>query len=363
MDAYFKQQYDNVFQRAAAYFALTCAPEPQDEKKKPAYRFIFGIYDSVYQNAERFGFKPVPDCPLPLYEKQKGREKEIKSIRGAIDKISELTAVIFHIAELGEIRENSFFVSADNMTAAGIKRSTPHLLEACGAAVSKSDDGIVISLPDGCAEGLKELAKISRAEYEKTTDLIREERAHLYFSRCAFEPDGIWLAEAYDKAFGACGKLIGLTKALEERCYRRICCRNAEKITLDYVKNHGVKEEPVKAAWAEREHSGIELGIDEIREKPLFLALRMPMFKAVLSRIGEFDEQSGKFILSRTKSCDNCHYCIQTDKSGKRPIAAIGTANGAKCPLFPGFGFIWYELDEELCEKLLTTIDNINKVL
>jgi len=62
----------------------------------------------------------------------------------------------------------------------------------------------------------------------------------------------------------------------------------------------------------------------------------------------------GELCYTRTKVCDNCGYCTQTDKSGKRlklalPLKYPGGVT-SKCPLWPWF--TWNELDKGSIEKI-----------
>ena len=69
------------------------------------------------------------------------------------------------------------------------------------------------------------------------------------------------------------------------------------------------------------------------------------------------DKQLQHFVVSRTKKCDGCKYCVQTDKTGSRPLACISIElEGEKyklCPYFPGYNYSWSYVDDDLAEKLI----------
>ena len=226
--------------------------------------------------------------------------------------------------------------------------------------VGKQDERVLLELPDGCFEGLKELASISRAHTVPITIGSEEEKPYFYFSRCVFEPEENWTALVFDRLLDANGQLIRLCGELEKRGYRRIDCFDGKKVGLEYVKQHGKKEEPLKWAWAERTHSGISLTYEELRLAPCFLWVRMPMYKTVLACADKLPENVRSFIQHNTKTCDGCRYCVQTDKTNTRPLAAVHINGEDLCPLYPGFTMNWRALSLELSDHILALLDALN---
>ncbi len=180
----------------------------------------------------------------------------------------------------------------------------------------------------------------------------RPDKPYLYFSRCVFVPEENWLAPVFDRLIGADGRLLRLCSELESRGYRRIDCFNGEKITLDYVKQHGKKAEPLKWPWGERTHSGVSLTCEELRLAPCFLWVRMPMYKTVLAALDRLPPSTVAFLARYTKTCDGCRYCVQTDKTHTRPLAAVKIGDKRKCPHYPGFTMNWRALDDELAAEI-----------
>ncbi len=350
-------EYKSNYARAAAYFISTCAPAPEGEARLAAYRLITGLYALAYDDAAALGWKPLPDASFAPFEQQKGREKDIKSIRDAIAKIEALAKELFDLAEAGQAQEDGLLLPEGSPAP---KRALTKALAALGYAFE--DGGRRLSLPRGCAMALKELCAISREHIIPITDGPKEDKAFLYFSRCVFDPHDNWTAKAFDSLLGANGLLIDLCGELEKRSYQRIDCRDGKKISLDYVKQHGKKAEPVKMAWGERTHSGIEVSFEELRMEPCFVWLRMPMFKTVLAQAERLPATVLDFILNWTKTCDGCRYCVQTDKTGTRPLAAVKLNGKNKCPLYPGFTMNWRALTPELCGSLLSVLDALNEL-
>ena len=81
-------------------------------------------------------------------------------------------------------------------------------------------------------------------------------------------------------------------------------------------------------------------------DAPVSLGLCIPHgLKPYLSHFDAMPGPLREFILSRTKQCDGCRYCVQTDRQGTRPLARVPVRHQGKgqflCPLFPGYGYSW----------------------
>lgn len=350
--------YSTNYVRAAAYFLGTCAPAPEDEKRLQAFKIITGIYEIFAKDVTILGFKPFADVSFSPWEQQKGREKDVKIIRDAVAKITSMMQELFGLVESGEVHEEGLLLAEGSIP---LKRALVKALEALGISIEKGNR-IMLRMPLGGAEGLKELASISREDNVHIVDNSKSDAAFLLFSRCVYDVSTNWIALAFDKLLNAQGQLIKLCTELEKRGFQRIDCRDGKKISLDYVKQHG-KQEELKMAWGERSHSGIEVSFEELRLEPCFIWIRMPMFKKILEHINEIPVETAKFISDWIKTCDGCRYCIQTDKTGTRPLAATDINGSKKCPYYPGFSMNWRNLSPELSNNILAVLDAVDKIL
>lgn len=192
--------------------------------------------------------------------------------------------------------------------------------------------------------------------------------APLRFSRCLFGPENDSRA-AYDLFAPLLGS--GVT-ALRDFCaasgYETVSFREG-KLSLDYVKNYGktAKEqaEPLKDAWAERNYAGVSMEYDFYVFQPARLCLRLPRMKELLASFDRMPEPVQRFLLRWNKRCDGCRYCVQTDKTGQRPLAAVpvaGVERATLCPIFPGYNYCWTAVDEPLAEGLIAVLRYIDEV-
>jgi hypothetical protein len=186
----------------------------------------------------------------------------------------------------------------------------------------------------------------------------------LLFSHCIFDPNYFHTADIFQSLAGDKPVFQRLKDFFEQNRYQRVEFREGD-IALDWVKNYSKKDEPLKAAWAERNHGGISIYYDFRKKNQIVFGLRVPRFKELLAHFTEMDDSLKELVITKTKKCDKCGYCTQTDKTGTRKPQIITVTHQGQydlCPFFPGFSYIWTSLDDKTASdimKLLTFIDRV----
>jgi hypothetical protein len=102
-------------------------------------------------------------------------------------------------------------------------------------------------------------------------------------------------------------------------------------------------------------HYGLSAEYRPFNAVPQFLVLRILEMKNILLNFDQMPDSLKEFTLRYVKQCDDCGYCTQTDKTGKRkPLHIEVCYHGSYrvCPLYPGFNFCFEELDEELAARI-----------
>lgn len=171
----------------------------------------------------------------------------------------------------------------------------------------------------------------------------------LRFSRCLYSDIHPYARDLLIRLADDSTGLPALVDYLERKGYTLVCNRGNE-LTADWVKSYGKADEPLKDAWAERTHGGFSIEYGWIRKRPLLFALRIPEFKTLLQHFDAMSGQTQAFVVRHTKHCNNCGYCTQTDKTGKRKPAFVTVEHDGRhslCLMFPGFGYTWQTLDDE----------------
>ena len=329
--------YETNYQRGVAAFLGSFATYNEGTQvQKKAYEYVKNMYQVFGNQAEDLGYKVVGDVSFDHWEKQKGREKDVKAIRDVIKKVDAWMEEMFLFVE------KDFDDQTDPKFPS---RKLKKLLALCG------------EIDEETKQGLKDLAKVSREAAEKD-----EKRPWIYFSRGTFSTDGDWLIKAYDQVMNAGGQLERLCRELENRGYRRVIFRDGKIATLDYYKNFGKKDEPLKAAWGERDHLGIEVCYEELKLEPCGVAIRMPTYRKIMEKMDSFPDEIRHFLMAHTKTCNGCKYCIQTKKT-KENLAYFDIDGEKKCPFYPGFSMKWYSLTEELVDNILKAMDQVDLTL
>ncbi len=130
-----------------------------------------------------------------------------------------------------------------------------------------------------------------------------------------------------------------------------------DQLNLDYAKDYGKKATPLKSAWGERNHGGVSFAYHRDVEPAFICALRIPANKVLLTMADRMPLSLRGFVVRRNTKCSGCRYCVQTDKTGARPLIYIPVEHDGEthnlCPNFPGFAFTFEKLDIETVTHMI----------
>ncbi len=343
------ETYQTNFQRAALLIESTCAPEPLESGRAKAWIFMKSVYGVFRDEAEAIGLKVCPDTYFGRWEQQKGREQDVKSIRGSIDKIMGFIGIFQSFVKLSEWTENGLVLEKEKLK---IPALFYKVLDKMQVAYQKKDE-ITIVLEKECADALKELAKIAEANATDTEGKKREDYELVYFSRIVYEPKKDWLTENLDQIMNANGRLISLCEELEKQGFYHQVYIDGRRLSMNYLKNCVANPGPLKMSFGERTRLGIEVSMEDIHLDAAILSLRLPYYRTMLEKFDQYPSEMQAFMLEHTKTCDGCRYCVQTDKTGKKPLAAVPVTGSRKCPIYPSFSYSFSEIPDILGKFLL----------
>jgi hypothetical protein len=359
MESMVNKYFDNLAQRSIYYFLATIpafkginSTEASESEQKNAYDFIMGIYERLYAEPGLLGLKLEADDSFDDWEQQNIKPTLTPKIRGTIKKIDEFIYTIYKIVSIGHGEEDTLIVSNNDLP---LKPSVLKLLSKFGVQTRLTETSYIFTFPSDTIKGLKLLAKVSAENTRMTKG--SEPKFHLLFSRGVFDVQASYTREVFGNMFEDRTAFDKLLDFLEEAGYTRIDNKEyGNGISLDYIKNYGNPEEELKWAWAERTRGGIELLYEEVRRKQPLLSLRVPYFGELLKNANKMNDKVKNFVTTTSKKCDGCRYCVQTDKTGKRPFVFVKVDEYNICPLFCGFQYRWRTINEE-------TVDNIIEML
>jgi hypothetical protein len=180
------------------------------------------------------------------------------------------------------------------------------------------------------------------------------------FSHCFFKKDYPYLSDIYAPLLGDLA-FRKLEKWMIEQGYKQYVIHDATasecKLSLTYANPVWSEESPKGGFEYKIKHTGISV-LYEPFTQCAFLGLCIPNgLKMFLEAFDTMDTNLKQFVLSRTKQCDKCNYCVQTDKTGGRALAHI-TVNKEQqqydlCPYFPGYQYSWRKIDDKLADQLI----------
>lgn len=347
--------YGNCYERAGAYYETTCAPSETDSGRVAVREFMLTIYRVFSEKCAEMGLHAEPDVWLEDWEQQKGREKDIKLIRSSNAKVMEFVEMLLTFMEFATLVETGLFVDKKQLK---LKKFFFQVLDVAGITYSKGEQ-IGIIMDRKCALAFLELAKHAISLATNAEGEVKHDLAAFYFSRVVFNEKEDWLVEGFDEILGAEGCLVDFCRTLEEQGFYREIRIDGRDFSLNYLKDFGKKPEPLKKAFGERTRLGIEISYEDTKINPGVLSLRLPFYSEVLTYANQLSREVKEFALNHTKTCDGCRYCVQMDKTGKKPLAAITVENIKKCPYYPSFSYRFTEMNKNLAGELLKLFDEV----
>ncbi len=193
----------------------------------------------------------------------------------------------------------------------------------------------------------------------------REGASLLAFSRCFFKAGHPYMRNVYARLLGDEAAFRKLEGWMIQRGYAYFECLDItasdDKASMTYANPAWSAETPRGGFEYKIRHTGISARYDVAVQTPQVFGLCIPGgLKPYLDAFDRMDGQLQQFIASCTKRCDGCRYCVQTDKTGTRPLAAIPINHEGEmlrlCPYFPGCWFCWTKIDDALADTLIAML-------
>ena len=193
----------------------------------------------------------------------------------------------------------------------------------------------------------------------------RDDISHTAFSYCLFRKNHSYAMEIYLRFLGGTA-YDKLTAWMLENGYEAYDIYDVTasdcKLSLSIVNPKWSKEKPRGGHEYGIKHTGISVQYDYYAAEPVLMGLCIPNgMKPYLSVFGEMEPELQQFVASRTKKCDACGYCTQTDKTGTRKTAFITVEHENDkynlCTYFPGYYYSWAKIDDEIADDLIKMLE------
>ena len=330
--------YANLEQRMAqSYIDLFPAFVPDEEapvstqEQKKFYSMIRDLYQLAFDEPSLFVPKLHEDDAYPYrYKSAYGKPQLILDMRSFIKAVNSLLQNMLLMGQGSDVKLN------------------------------KREKFILSRL------GITDYSKLPAAWVWMST---RDDASLVSFTYCLFDKEYSYASEIYTRMLGeeTYGKLENW---MLENGYKRFVIHDITgsecKLSLTISNPKWSKNPPSGGFEYKIKHTGVSVMYELYLQNPVVLGLCIPNgMKAYLEAFDSMDKELQEFVISRTKKCDNCRYCVQTDKSGLRPLAYMPiNFEGEEhqlCTYFPGYNYNWESIDDSLAEMLIKMLIFMDK--
>jgi hypothetical protein len=342
------REYPYLEQRMVKYHSNLLAPyypckEISETSQSQYYEFAKGLYERLFRKPEEFFTKLYEDDAHPnRFNCREYGKPELKlHMKKACDKIEELFQVLLAIGSTGEVVDEKLLIKSD---------------------LSKKEKNLLTYMNFNISDGI-----LMHEEYPNIglsiKHLASKEKPIWSLMYCWFDASYPYLEKTNEKFYDR-EQFKRLTDWLHEKGYL-ISIGSGSGIALDYYKSIRMKDDPVGyAIHGDKYHYGFTF---EYRYEPRVMQHcepRIIQFAEVLKNFDTLSDNAKRLILQRTKICDGCRYCNQTDKTGKRPIAAIKLMDGtSRCPYYPGFNYTFESLHQEEVDSIISFLTDLENLI
>ncbi len=342
------REYSSLEQRIVKYYQDLLAPyypckDISGESQKEYYSFIQELYDKLFTEPEGFFSRLYEDDAHPnRFNNASYKKPELKRhMKGDQAKIEELFLLLIDIGKTGGKKDGQLGISSD---------------------MTKKQERLLAYMGFTVAEGFVHHNKYKDIG-EAIIYLAGKEKNLWSMMYCWFEVTYPYLEKTYAKHYNH-EQYERLTGWLQEHGYQS-SVGSCSGVTLDYYKCSAKEEKLLGyAIHGDKFHYGFTFEFRADARVMQHCELRIIRFADILNTYDTLSDQTRTLVKQRTKRCDFCRYCIQTDKTGKRPLAAIIMEDGTGfCPYYPGFNYVFEQLNELEVDWIIAFLIDMEKVI
>lgn len=293
------------------------------ESQKQMYDFIADTLLLLYEHPELLGSTDVSDGYYENWALNNSKPSLIKSMEKIESRFADFIEMLIKIGWLGEVDDNKLIIQKEKWS---LTKPIKSKLELLGIICEQSKEQSILSIEK------YPLLFTAWKVYSENDDLKATK-----ISRVIAFIHGRYCGRKY-RAVDFFGDIIENADLLENlENYLEANHFKYDNFDLNnktrYANVKWIKEYPKKETAFMRAY------FDWRKKNQMIFEFRLPQFRIMLYSYNKMNTELQKFVFYRLKTCDNCGYCTQTDKSGKRPCLGLDlTCEGktlSKCPLYP----------------------------
>ncbi len=294
--------------------------------QRQLYDFLWHAAALIYEEPGVLGLPDLPDDSYGFLEVNNRKPELIKAMRSILKKIDGFYELLMKLGEAGEAVGGGLRVPKAALKLQANKQTA--VLKKFGFSVEDAGDVLLFSC-EGYEAMVPAWVALSHAVCSRRFPVAA-------FARCMFDPSLPYGTGVFAFLSGN----AALFQALEEW-----------QAANGYIRKDVISETGSRIEWSKpltkKDDIGLNIWFDYRKLYPVIFELKIPRFREVLQRYGGMDVRLQGLILERTKPCDGCGYCVQTDREKRKHLTFMAEHNGRThriCPFFPYLN--WHCLDE-----------------
>lgn len=333
------KSFDSLAQRMIYVYIATfpefiplASDQASKDSQKQMHDFLWSVITGLYEDPTLIDLPIQPD---DCYENWmlNNRKPELITMMRKINKVLDsFYTLLIKIGEVGEIKDNRLYV---DKSAVRISSKNLTWLGNIGLK-NESNKTDTAFWSEEYPEMLPAWKLLSSVAIENPLDSV------LLFSRGIFDASFNYSSGIYAVLSGNPVLFNEFQRFFEDNGYDYSIHDRGKPIVDNCASLEWHKE------FNAKDGDGMKIRYDYRKVNQIVFELMIPRFRELLLQFEKMDDELKNLAVERTKKCDKCGYCIQTDKVNRKIIAFKAEYNGETyemCPFFPAF--IWNYIDEK----------------
>jgi hypothetical protein len=321
------QSFDSLGKRIAySYLAAYPVFKPVENcgaselSQRQMYDFLYETIENIYNDLSLINVPDEPDDSYEWWQLNKDKPDLILKMRKIEKNFIDFFDYFIKIGKLGEAKDNALFISKADMR---IPQKTKERLSRFGLICEESKDSYIISHPK-----YNEIFPAWKVHSSIPEEHVTRSQNMMNFIHGRFGGKQYTAVEMF-------GKICNQEHVAELESYF---------LSKGYTLVNDEMKVMYKKEYPKNQKAFMEIYFDWRKKNQMVYNFKVPHFTALMKSFDSMDDELQGFIVERTKNCDGCGYCIQTDKTGKRQRLALPLKfrgeTLVKCPLFPVIGWL-----------------------
>ncbi len=317
-----------IYAHLATYPEFKYVPDcgASELSQKQMYDFLYESINTIYNDLTLINVVDEPDECYEYWECNNVKPELILRMQKIEKKFFDFYELFLEMGLYGNVMDNKLVISKSSMN---ITQKTKDKLLLFGLTCDDTKDSLVIT----------------HTSYQ---ELFPAWKLH-----CSVPKDGkirtqnmmIFLYGRFGSKQYTAAEMFGRISNPEQ-----ISILESYFLEKGYTVSNNEMSVVYEREYPKKQKAYMRIFFDWRKKNQMVFEFKVPQFSNVIKSYDKMDNDLKALAFYRTKNCDGCGYCIQTDKTGRRPRLALSLKlneqTQSKCPLFPAL--VWFNADEEM---------------